>query len=492
MNNRLKSYVSAIAIAAAMVVGAPNIGAAQTMVDYANLVEQLSPAVVNIATTTKARRISAGEAFGPFGPEGNPFAGTPFEEFFNNFNQGLSRGFGDVMTRPQQSLGTGVLISTDGYVVTNNHVVENADEIVVKLSNNRHDFPARVIGRDEKTDLALLKINATTKLPAVTLGDSAKVRVGEGTLAIGNPFGLGGTVTSGIVSALGRNIGQGPYDDFIQTDAAINPGNSGGPLFNARGEVIGINSAIFTRSGGSNGIGFAIPANTVKQVVAQLKQYGHTKRAMLGVKIQPLTSSLAESLGLKDDAGALVAEVSAGTPAARAGLRSGDVITSFNGQPIVDANDLPKRVAATPIGTKVSVGFIRNGKAMQAQATVAEQTGESITPSTPSEDDQADTAEMETNHVGLAVQQLDPQTRAQLNIPSEIKGGLLVVSAQRGGSAAEAGLQRGDVITEAEWRPVRDITSLRRALSGKRGSTLLLRVWRNEGYFFVSLKVPKS
>ncbi len=470
---------------------APQPTVAQTVVDYADLVERLNPAVVNIATKTKPRRVSSEGAQLPFGPEGNPFAGTPFEGFFDEFNRGFSRGFGDMMTLPQQSLGTGVLISTDGYVVTNNHVVENADEIVVKLNNNRHDFPAKVIGRDEKTDLALLKINATQTLPAASLGDSARLRVGEATLAIGNPFGLGGTVTSGIVSALGRNIGQGPYDDFIQTDAAINPGNSGGPLFNAKGEVIGINSAIFTRSGGSNGIGFAIPVNTVKQVVEQLKQYGRTKRAMLGVRIQPLTSSLAESLGLKDDRGALVAEVTAGTPAAKAGIRSGDVITSFNGQPVNEANDLPKRVAATPIGTRVKVGLVRGGKAMQVQATVAEQEPDEVASTAP-EKAEAGVTQLETTHVGLAVQGLNAQLRNQLNVPDTVVGGLVVATAQPGGAASEAGLKRGDVIAEADWRPVRDISSLRSAITKRAGQTVLLRVWREGGFMFISLPVPKA
>ena len=310
-----------------------SVKAQNQLTDYADLVEKLSPAVVNISIKSTPKLMQGGGAMP------NPFEGTPWEDFFQQFNQGMPL---EELSTPRQSMGTGVIISADGYVVTNYHVVENADEITVKLEKNKHSFPAKVVGRDAKTDLALLKIKATAPLPFATLGTSSNLRVGQAVLAIGNPFGLGGTVTSGIVSALARNIGQGPYDDFIQTDVAINPGNSGGPLYNAAGEVVGINSTIFTRSGGSNGISFAIPIDVVKTVVAQLKTNGKVARGWLGVRVQALTPELAENFGLKEPAGALVAEITPQSPAADAGIKEGDIILSFNGKTVDELNDLPK------------------------------------------------------------------------------------------------------------------------------------------------------
>ncbi|HWT77187.1 MAG TPA: Do family serine endopeptidase, partial [Candidatus Methylomirabilis sp.] len=298
----------------------------------APLVAEVKPAVVNISTTQAARQPRPGFR--------GPFRGQePYEDFFERF-------FGGPMPqeqRPQQSLGSGFIIDKDGYILTNNHVVENAGMVMVKLANEK-EYEAKVVGRDPRTDLALIKINARGDLPLVRLGDSDALQVGDYVLAIGNPFGLGQTVTAGIVSAKGRVIGQGPYDDFIQTDAAINPGNSGGPLFNTKGEVVGINAAIFSQSGGNIGIGFAVPVNMAKSLLPQLKAKGRVSRGWLGVSIGPVSDEAAKELKLKDKKGALVMEVVERSPADRAGLLQGDLIVGFDGKDVAGATDLPRLV----------------------------------------------------------------------------------------------------------------------------------------------------
>src|SRR5919197_206208 len=310
--------------------------------NFADLAEQLKPAVVNISTTqvVKGQRRMA-----PRTPFPSPFGERdPFEEFFERF----FGGEGPQREMRRRSLGSGFIITKDGYIVTNNHVVENASDIKVSLSD-KEEFDAKVIGRDPKTDLALIKIEAKKDLPTAPLGDSSKLRVGEWVIAIGNPFGLGHTVTAGIVSAKGRIIGAGPYDDFIQTDAPINPGNSGGPLFNMQGEMVGINTAIVSSG---QGIGFAIPINIAKPLIPQLEKTGKVTRGYLGVSIQSIAPDLAKALKLEDRQGALVAEVVPGGPAARAGIQQGDVIVAFNGKAVKDAHDLPAMAAETPVGQK--------------------------------------------------------------------------------------------------------------------------------------------
>ena len=325
---------------------------------FADLAEELTPAVVNISTTTVMR--GRNNQLPEF-PEG-----SPFEDFFREFEGDRER------PRQGQSLGSGFIIDKIGYVVTNNHVIENADEITVQLADDA-SFKAEVIGTDAKTDIALLKFDPDGKeLTAVPFGNSDTMRVGDWVMAIGNPFGLGGSVTAGIVSARGRDIGSGPYDDYIQTDASINRGNSGGPLFNLDGEVIGINTAIFSQSGGSVGIGFAISSNLAKQVVTQLRDFGRTKRGWLGVFIQEVTADIADSLGLDEVSGALVASVSEGGPADMAGLEAGDVITAFNGSKVEKSRDLPRIVAETPVDQTVPVDVIRNGKPEQFKVTLGE------------------------------------------------------------------------------------------------------------------------
>ncbi len=333
----------------------------------APLVTEVKPAVFNISTTQAVRQPRRGFR----GPAQEREA---FEEFFERF-------FGAPIpqeSRPQQSLGSGFIIDRDGYILTNNHVVEKADMIMVKLADEE-EYEAKVVGRDPRTDLALIKINARGELPVVRLGDSEALQVGDWVLAIGNPFGLGQTVTAGIVSAKGRVIGQGPYDDFIQTDAAINPGNSGGPLFNINGEVVGINTAIFSQSGGSVGIGFAVPVNLAKRLVPELKTTGRVRRGWLGVSIARITEEAAKALKLKNRKGAVVVEVAERGPADRAGLQSGDVVVSFDGKDVADAQDLPRIVGSTPIGKEVSLGTIREGRRRDVKVTIREFRDQALT-----------------------------------------------------------------------------------------------------------------
>ena len=355
---------------------------------FADLAATLLPAVVNISSSQNVQ--ARADRGGPEVPTFPP--GSPFEQFFKDFldrnhppggqggpqRRGPNRGEG-----PQPgpdggpgggrsvSLGSGFIIDPAGFIVTNNHVIDGADEISVTLQDNI-TLKATLVGKDDRVDLALLKVESDKPLKAVPFGDSDTGRVGDWVLAIGNPFGLGGSVTAGIVSARGRDIRQGPYDDFIQTDAAINRGNSGGPLFNMAGEVIGINTAIYSPSGGSVGIGFSVPANLAKSVVAQLKEYGHARRGWLGVRIQQVTPDIAESIGLKDTAGAMVAGVNEGGPADAAKIRNGDVILKFNGQDVKEMKSLPRIVAETVIGKDVPVLLWRDGKQVTVQASVGE------------------------------------------------------------------------------------------------------------------------
>src|ERR671937_1725014 len=322
--------------------------AAVTAPNWAEIARLVKPAVVNVSTKRQpeATSMSGPSMSGPLDDR------DPFNDFFKRF-------FGDQSRRPVRSLGSGFVINSTGYVVTNNHVVDGASEVRVKLSDGR-DLVAKVAGRDPKTDLALLKVEASG-LPVIPLGDSGQLQVGEPVMAIGNPFGLEQTVTTGIVSATGRVIGEGPYDDFIQTDASINPGNSGGPLINSQGQVVGINAAIYSESGGSIGIGFAIPANLAKGVVTQLATSGHVVRGWLGVSIQRVTPELARSFGLAESQGALVSSVSSNSPAMQAGLKPGDVIVEYDGRKVASADELPRAVAGTRVGRQVPIVVVRDG-----------------------------------------------------------------------------------------------------------------------------------
>jgi len=416
--------------------------------NWVELAKLLKPAVVNIST----KRVEAGM----------PEIGLddPFQQF--------SRRFFD-QPRTVRSLGSGFVINASGYVLTNNHVVDKATEIHVKLADGR-DLTAKVVGRDPKTDLALLKVDASG-LPVIPLGDSSTLDVGAPVMAIGNPFGLEQTVTTGIVSATGRVIGEGPYDDFIQTDASINPGHSGGPLINAAGQAVGINTAIFSQSGGSVGIGFAIPVNLAKPVVTQLAQSGRVERGWLGVSIQPLTPELAKSFGLPGTRGALVGSVVEGSPAQKAGMKPGDVITEYNGRIVGRSEDLPRAVAETPIGRDVTVIVRREGARVPLTARIAplEEPALKVAAS-PHDDGPA---------LGLSVEPLTPALARQLGV-SESRG-LIVRNVQDGSPAANAGLRPGDIIVEVDRHPIASVSDLKRAVDKHAKGTPLLTLVRRDG-----------
>jgi serine protease Do len=435
---------------------------AQGLPDFINLAKKMRPLVVNISTVQVSE---GGQGFSsPFGEE------DPFSEFWRRFFGGpIPRG-----PQQQRSLGSGFIIDSDGSILTNNHVVENAQKIVVKLSDER-EFEAKVVGKDPKTDIAVVKIDARGSLPIVSLGDSDRLEVGEWVMAIGNPFGLDSTITAGIVSAKGRHIGAGPYDDFIQTDASINPGNSGGPLINLRGEVVGINSAIFSRTGGNIGIGFAIPINLAKELLPQLKGKGKVTRGYLGVLIQKVTPDIAESLGLEKARGALVANVSKDGPADRAGIKVGDVIIEFDGKEIKDSNELPIIVARTAVNKKARLKVLRDKKEVTLAVAVGELKEEEVVASTE-----------EKGELGLAVQRVTPEMAESLGL--ERAEGVVITGITQGGPADEAGLRRGDVILEIDRKPVRNLADYKKAIGERKGKGILFLVRRGDNTLFLALK----
>jgi serine protease Do len=439
---------------------------------FADLAEKFSPAVVNVSTATIVQQ---GQVQSPFGDGNNPFHEFFGDEFFKRF-------FGDQPQHPfkKSSLGSGFIINADGYIVTNNHVIAEADEVVVILEEG-DEYPAEVIGADEKTDLALIKIEPKNGLPVCRLGDSDRTRVGDWVLAIGNPFGLGHTVTAGIVSAKGRELGAGPYDDFIQTDAAINPGNSGGPLFDTAGNVVGINSAIYTRSGGNQGIGFAIPVNLAKNILSQLKEKGTVTRAWLGVLIQKITPEMQEALDLDSREGALVADVVESGPAAKAGIERGDIIVRFNGRAVGSQHELPSMVAYLPVGTDVDVVIIRDGKEKTVKVTLEEMTEEAAVAESGKEPEQL------KGDLGLTVQNLTPEMAEKMNLNST--KGVVISAIEPASPAAEAGLRRGDVILEVDRKVIEDVDSLSGILeaSKEKGSMLFL-VNRGGRTIFIAVK----
>ncbi len=427
---------------------------------FADLAARLLPAVVNVASSTvvTARNGGPGPDFPVFPP------GSPFEQFFKDFldrNHPGGQGGQDAKPnqpapeRRMQSLGSGFIVDPSGIIVTNNHVIDGADEITVTLQDNT-SLKATVIGRDDRVDLAVLKVTSDKPLPALAFGDSDASRVGDWVLAIGNPFGLGGSVTAGIVSARGRDIRQGPYDDFIQTDAAINKGNSGGPLFNMDGQVIGINTAIYSPSGGSIGIGFSIPANLAKNVVAQLRDFGHARRGWLGVRIQPVTADIAESLGLHDTEGSLVAGVVPGGPAEAAQIRNGDIILKFNGQDVKENHSLPRIVAETAIGTQVPVMLMRDGKQMTVNAKVGELPDDqqiASADSKPGSKPPDATKPTAIAGLGLSLAPITPDTKDKYQLGADQKG-VVVTDVTPDSPAANRGLKSGDVIVEVQQEPV--------------------------------------
>jgi len=395
--------------------------------DFVELAKKLNPTVVNIRTVKNIKPRQ--QLRRP--QQHNPFGNNFFDDFFNRFLDEVPQQ----RPRREQSLGTGFIISADGYILTNNHVVNGADEVMVKLSDGR-ELKGEIKGLDEKIDLALIKISDKENLPFAELGDSDTLEVGEWVMAIGNPFGLSHTVTAGIVSAKGRVIGSGPYDDYIQTDASINPGNSGGPLFSAHGKVVGINTAII--AGGGGGIGFAIPVSMAKGVVSQLRDSGKVTRGYLGVRFQPLTADLAKSFGLDSEKGALIASVEKDTPAERAGLKAGDVILEYDGKPINEGNELPRYVAATPIDKKVKLSVFRDGKKQEVFLVVGKlKDGNS---------DEVSANSNESEKIGITVEELNKQTADRLGIRDS--KGLVISSVKPGSSAEDAGVTPGSIIIE--------------------------------------------
>ncbi len=427
--------------------------------------EKVKPAVVNISTT---KTVTLRE--------------TPFDEFFNDpfFRRFFGRDFpfGHKKRKYRSSaLGSGVIVTDDGYILTNNHVIKDADEIKIVLQDKR-EFKGKVIGTDPKTDLAVVKIDAKG-LPALKLGDSDRLHVGEIVLAVGNPFGLSHTITMGIVSAVGRSkVGIADYEDFIQTDAAINPGNSGGALVNIKGELIGINTAIFSTSGGYMGIGFAIPSNMAKAVMESIIKYGKVIRGWLGVTIQDLTPEIAEHFGIKEEKGSLVTDVVKGSPAEKAGFRRGDLIIEFDGKPVKDSTSLRNMVANTPPGKTVPVKIIREGKEVVLNVTLGEFPEERVISSATAE---------ENVLRGVHVQELTPELREGLGIPEKVRG--VVVTGVEEDSPAYEVLKRNDVIQEINRKSIKNIKDYRDAVSRlKKGESVLLLVYRGNGYIYITIK----
>jgi serine protease Do len=468
---------------------------------FADLAERLLPAVVNVSSSQTVTA-KAGPGVGPEMPMFPP--GSPFEQFFKDFlnrnrpGQGGNGQRGDNdQPRPErraQSLGSGFIIDPTGYVVTNNHVIEGADEVSITLQDNT-TLKAEIVGRDESGDLALLKVKSDKPLPTVEFGDSSTSRVGDWVLAIGNPFGLGGTVTAGIVSARGRDIHQGQYDDFIQTDAAINRGNSGGPLFNMDGQVIGINTAIFSPSGGSIGIGFSIPSNMAKNIVAQLKQYGHPRRGWLGVKIQPVSPDIAESLGLKDANGALVAGTTDGGPAEKAKIRSGDIILKFDGQDVKEMHNLPRIVADSVVGKEVPVVVWRDGKEMTIQTVLAERPADDKLASAdaPGGGKADATKPTDITGLGLKVAPVSQDLKDKFQLGADQKG-VVVTDVAPNTPAAERGLKPGDVIMEVQQNEVASPADIQKQVDAARKAdrkNVLMLIQREGGVQYVPLTLSK-
>jgi serine protease Do len=431
--------------------------------DFVELAKRLKPTVVNISTEKKAKIQKRFQR-----PNNSPFGNDPFQDFFDRF-------FED--QRPQnfsqRSLGSGFIISKDGYVLTNNHVVDGADEIKVKLDDGR-EFKCELKGADAKLDIALIKIMAKGDFPEAKLGDSDTIEVGEWVMAIGNPFGLAETVTAGIISAKGRVIGSGPYDDYIQTDASINPGNSGGPLFNSNGEVIGINTAIVA---GGQGIGFAIPVNMATSILPQLKDKGKVTRGWLGVSIQPVTKELADSFGLSGEKGALVSEVMPDSPADKGGLKAGDIIISFDSKEIKEMNDLPRIVAATPEGKKVQLTVVRDGKEKSFSIVVEKL-----------KDSADESSGAGTDKLGLKVRQITKELATSLGLKEF--SGVVITEVTNDSPAQFAGVQKGDIVKEINGKPIATIEDYEKALAAK-GKDGMIRILLRHGSSsrFIVIKV---
>ncbi len=443
-----------------------------TMPGFADLVANVKPAVVNIATTEKVERVQTSQM-----PDFNFPPGSPFGELFRNFGQNMQ----NMRPQPQHALGSGFIIDSAGYIVTNNHVVDGAKKVTVTLTDGS-TYPATVKGRDPKTDIALLKIDAPKPLPFVTFGDSDKSREGDWVIAVGNPFGLGGTVTAGIISAHGRDINSGPYDDFLQIDAPINPGNSGGPLFDQSGRVIGIDTAIYSPTGGSVGIGFAIPSSIVSKVVAQLREHGSVERGWLGVAMQPITPALADAMGRSNHDGVVIDKIEPDSPASQADLQQGDVITAVNGQEVKGSRELAMTIASIPKGDSAKLTIWRDGHERTVEVKIGSQSSDKIA---LADDDQPGSP------VGLSLAPLSNETRSQFGLGDNARG-VVVENVQPDSRAAESGLQPGDVIVKVGSDPVSspsDAASRIHAAERAKKDALPLLVMRDGSSFYLALQL---
>jgi serine protease Do len=453
--------------------------------DFSDLAAKVTPAVVNVAVTMK---VGAGDdedvrASGPQDKQMEEF----MKRFAERFGQPMQPGApdGKRSQRKGQGVGTCFIVDAKGTIVTNFHVVNKADSITVTMADGTK-LPAKLLGGDEKTDLAVLKVESYKALPFVTFGDATKVRVGQPVMAVGNPFGLGGTVTTGIVSARGRDIQSGPFDDYIQTDAAINRGNSGGPLFDMEGKVIGINTAIYSPTGGNVGLGFAIPSSLAEPVMAQLRDNGRVERGLLGVQIQPVTKEIAESLSLKADKGALVAMVSPDSPALAAGVKSGDVILSVDGKNVEGIKELTRTISATKPGSSVKLGIWRDGKDMSLTAKVGDQKDEAAIVKAKADGKAAEAAKPAAYGVSLAP--LSPEARKQLGLDGEMKG-VVVAEVEPGSPADDQGLKAGDVLQQVGKDSVDSPKMAAEKLkeATKTGKPVLMKVYREGMTRFVAI-----
>ncbi len=473
-----------VGISLIMMMYAASQARAQGPQSVADLAERLSDAVVNIST---AQNVSSDKTV----PLPSLPPGSPFQDFFEEFLERQQRGNQPKRPRKVQSLGSGFVIDPSGIIITNNHVIADADEIEANFVDGTK-LKAEVIGRDPKIDIAVLKVKPEKPLTAVPFGDSNKIRVGDWVMAIGNPFGLGGTVTVGIVSARNRDINSGPYDDFIQTDAAINRGNSGGPLFNMQGEVIGVNTAIISPSGGSIGIGFSVPSATAAPVVEQLQKFGETRRGWLGVRIQTVTDEIAESLGLESKKGALVADITKGGPAGPAGIKAGDIVLSFDGKDVPDMRSLPRLVADTSPGKEVKVVVLRKGKEVTLDVTVGRlEEGEKLIAKKDASDKKVSE---EKSVIGLKLSEITRELRRKYKIDKAVTG-VIVTGVDSGSEAAEKRIQAGEVVVEVNQEEVKTpqdvIDRIEDVRKSGRGS-VLLTVSKPDGELrFTPVKVSK-
>jgi len=469
-----------LALALMVVSGAAD---AKTVPDsFADLAQELLPSVVNISTT----QVIEGRA-GMKLPKLPP--GSPFEDFFKEF---FDRNQPEKRSRQATSLGSGFIVGAEGYVVTNNHVIQDAEEITVILHDNTR-LKAELVGRDKRTDIAVLKVKPKSKLTAVKFGDSDSARVGDWVMAIGNPFGLGGTVTAGIISARGRDINAGPYDDFIQTDASINRGNSGGPMFNLKGRVIGINTAIFSPSGGSVGIGFAIPSSVAGPVIKQLVKHGQVRRGWLGVHIQAVTEEIAETLGLKEASGALVASVIPDGPAEKAKMKAGDIILKFDGREVSKMRRLPRMVADTEVGKSVDILVWRGNKKVTLKAKVEElgETPAEVAAKTPGS---RKGSESTIDVLGLRLSSITAKLKSKYSLGKDLKG-VVVTKVTESGPAAEKGIRPGDVIVEISQQEVTEPADIEKKVAeaekaGRKSVLLLLE--GQGGLRFVAIRITKG